>query len=58
MAKVPRPRVATKEALDLDAFPEDVHIELAEVAGAAREVVLALSVACDFTSSARSLPPT
>jgi len=46
MAKRSRPRVVTKDRLDLEAFPEQVQLALAEVAGAAREGVLALSVAC------------
>lgn len=46
MAKRSRPRIITKDRLDLEAFPEHVQVALAEVAGAAREGVLALSVAC------------
>src|SRR6266545_7415509 len=46
MGKVARPRIITKERLDLEAFPQQVQVTLAEVAGAAREGVLALSVAC------------
>lgn len=46
MAKRSRPRIITKDHLDLQAFPEQVQVALAEVAGAAREGVLALSVAC------------
>ncbi len=46
MAKVARPRILTKERLDLEAFPEHVQVALAEVASAAREGLLALSVAC------------
>ncbi|MGH2649828.1 MAG: IS256 family transposase [Actinomycetota bacterium] len=46
MAKRSRPRIVTKERLDLQAFPEHVQVALAEVAGAASEGVLALSVAC------------
>ncbi|MGH2376478.1 MAG: IS256 family transposase [bacterium] len=46
MAKRSRPRVVTKDHLDLQALPEQVQVALAEVAGAAREGVLALSVAC------------
>jgi len=46
MAKRSRPRIVTKDHLDLEAFPEHVQVALAEVAGAAREGVLALSVAC------------
>lgn len=46
MAKRNRPRVVTKEHLDLETFPEHIQVALAEVAGAAREGVLALSVAC------------
>ncbi|HZD80395.1 MAG TPA: hypothetical protein VE646_10210, partial [Actinomycetota bacterium] len=46
MAKRSRPRIVTKDRLDLEAFPEHVRVALAEVAGAAREGVLALSVAC------------
>ena len=48
MAKRSRPRIVTKDRLDLEAFPEHVQVALAEVAGAAREGVLALSVACGF----------
>src|SRR6266545_8130552 len=46
MAKRSRPRIVAKDRLDLGAFPEHVQVALAEVAGAAREGVLALSVAC------------
>jgi putative transposase len=46
MAKRSRPRIVTKDRLDLESFPEHVQVALAEVAGAAREGVLALSVAC------------
>lgn len=46
MAKRSRPRIVTKDRLDLKSFPEQVQVALAEVAGAAREGVLALSVAC------------
>src|SRR3990170_4038700 len=46
MAKRSRPRIVSKDRLDLQAFPEHVQVALAEVAGAAREGVLALSVAC------------
>jgi hypothetical protein len=46
MGKRSRPRIVTKDHLDLEAFPEHVQVALAEVAGAAREGVLALSVAC------------
>lgn len=46
MAKRSRPRIVTKDRLDLQAFPEHVQVALAEVALAAREGVLALSVAC------------
>ncbi|MGH2705343.1 MAG: IS256 family transposase [Actinomycetota bacterium] len=46
MGKRSRPRIVSKDHLDLEAFPEQVQVALAEVAGAAREGVLALSVAC------------
>jgi putative transposase len=46
MAKRSRPQIVTKDHLDLEAFPEHVQVALAEVARAAREGVLALSVAC------------
>jgi putative transposase len=46
MAKRSRPRIVTEDHLDLEAFPEHVQVALAEVAGAARDGVLALSVAC------------
>ncbi|MGH2530260.1 MAG: IS256 family transposase [Actinomycetota bacterium] len=46
MRKVARPRIVTKDALDMEGLPEHVKVALAEVAGAAREGVLALSVAC------------
>ncbi len=46
MGQVARPRVVTKDALDLQALPDHVQVALAEIAGAAREDVLALSVAC------------
>lgn len=46
MGKLARPRIITKDHLDLEAFPEHVQVALAEIAGAAREGVLALSVAC------------
>jgi len=45
MAKIARPKVVTKERLDLDAFPENVQVTLRGVAVAARDGVLALSVA-------------
>ncbi len=45
MAKRSRPRIVMDQ-LDLEAFPEHVQVALAEVVGAAREGVLALSVAC------------
>src|SRR6266508_5466022 len=46
MAKRSRPRIITKDRLDLEAFPEHVRVALAEVASAARQGVLAVSVAC------------
>lgn len=46
MRKVPRPRVVTKEALNTTALPEHVQVALAEIVGATREGLLALSVAC------------
>jgi len=46
MGKVARPRIVTKDALDTTGLPEHVQVVLAEIAGAAREGVLALSVAC------------
>jgi putative transposase len=46
MAKRSRPRIITKDHLDLEAFPEHVRVALAEVASAARQGVLAVSVAC------------
>lgn len=45
MAKIARPRVATKERLDVSSFPEEVSVALREVAASAREGLLALSVA-------------
>lgn len=45
MAKIARPRVATKERLDVSSFPEEVSVALNEVAASAREGLLALSVA-------------
>ncbi len=41
-----RPRIVTKERLDTSGLPEHVQVALAEIAEAAREGVLALSVAC------------
>ncbi len=46
MGKVARPRVVTKDALDTEGLPDRVQVALGEIAGAAREGVLALSVAC------------
>ncbi len=46
MGKVARPRIVTKDALDTTGLPEHVQVVLAEIAGATREGVLALSVAC------------
>lgn len=46
MGKVARPRIVTKDALDTEGLPDHVQVTLAEIAGAAREGVLALSVAC------------
>ncbi len=46
MGKVARPRIVTKDALDTQGFPENVQVALAEVASAARDGLLALSVAC------------
>ncbi len=46
MRKVARPRIVTKERLDTAGLPEHVLVSLAEIAGAAQEGVLALSVAC------------
>lgn len=43
MGKVARPRIVTKERLDTTGLPEHVQVVLAEIAGAAREGVLALS---------------
>jgi len=46
MAKLPRPRVVAKDALDTTGLPEHVQVALEEIAASAREGVLALSVAC------------
>ena len=46
MGKVARPRVVTKDVIDAAGLPGHVQVALAEIAGAAREGVLALSVAC------------
>lgn len=46
MATIPRPRVVTTEALNTAGLPEHVQVALTEIAGAAREGLLALSVAC------------
>ncbi len=46
MGKVARPRIVTKDALDTEGLPDQVQVALGEIAGAAREGVLALSVAC------------
>lgn len=46
MRKVTRQRVVTKDALNTTGLPDNVQVTLAEIAGAAREGVLALSVAC------------
>lgn len=46
MAKLPRPRVVTKDALNATGLPDHVQVAVAEIAGAARDGLLALSVAC------------
>jgi hypothetical protein len=46
MGKVARPRIVTKDALDTQGFPEHLQVALAEIVGAARHGLLALSVAC------------
>jgi hypothetical protein len=43
-----RPRIVTKEAFDPKGLPDNVQVALAQIAGAAREGVIALSVACGF----------
>jgi putative transposase len=55
MGKVARPRIVTKERLDTARLPEHVQVVLGEIAGAAREGVLALSVACGFQVVAEML---
>ncbi len=44
MATIPRPRIITKPALEAADLPEQVTVALAELAGAAKEGLLALSV--------------
>jgi len=46
MAKIPRPRVVTKEALDTTGLPENVQVALVDIAASARDGLLALSVSC------------
>ncbi len=45
MGKISRPRVVTKERLDVSGLPDEVTLALQEIAGAAKEGLLALSVA-------------
>lgn len=52
MTRRSRPRIVDKEGLDLEVFPEQIQVALAEVAGAAREGVLALS----WPAGSRSWP--
>lgn len=44
MATIPRPRISTKPELEAADLPEQVTVALAELAGAARQGLLALSV--------------
>lgn len=45
MAKIPRPCVVPKHQLDVSAFPEEVSVAMREIADAAKQGLLALSVA-------------